>query len=679
MCQRLRTSWLFLLALGALSWLCFARPSTGQQGLERGKPIAARPSRVAPIAGIGRQQWVEETLKRLSLEEKVGQMLQVRCLEDYPGFDSTEYLYLRGQLRKYGVGSVILSGRISRFGLVRGSPADVARLTNRLQSDSKLPLLIASDLERGMASPLKDVPDFPWPMAFGAVGDVADVERFAAITGREARAVGINWALAPVADVNSNPANPVINDRSFGEDPEQVGTLVAAFVRGAHQSGLLVTAKHFPGNGDTSIDPHRAIALIPARLEHLQEVEFPPFKSAIGSGVDAILLAHARVPALEPDPLTIAPISSKVVSDFLRDRLGFKGVVLTDALEMRGITGLYDPQGGSPTAQAAVDAVKAGCDVIMTPTDFDGAFHAIIRSVQSGEIPESMIDEAVRRILTMKASVGLNRSRLVALGQVAALAQKPSDFDFAQHVADEAVTLIRDNRRMLPLRVPNAARPHVSAAVGGPGTAEALRLIRQDTDVRPNSGVSSGAALGPNTSPHSQAGLAAVVLGEALEVRNGREFEKALKARCPAAEVFYFDGRRFQTPIAEILSAVNGAEKVVVAAYITHRGARQINVRGTLETSYGLLGPSGRLLQDILADAREKTAVVAFGSPYLIESFPDIETYICTYAMASTSERSAVKALFGEIQNHAKLPVTLPGVAPRGFSLPWPTKQTAQP
>ena len=279
----------------------------------------------------------------------------------------------------------------------------------------------------------------------------------------------------------------------------------------------------------------------------------------------------------------------------------------------------------------------------------------------------------------MKASVGLNRSRLVALGQVAALAQKPSDFDFAQHAADEAVTLIRDNGRMLPLQVPNAARSHVSAAVGGPGTAEALRLIRQDTDVRPDSGVSTGATLGPNTTPHSQVGLAAVVLGEALEVRNGREFEKALKARCPAAEVFYFDGRQFQTPIAEILSAVNRAEKVVVAAYITHRGARQVNVKGTLETSYGLLGPSGRLLQDILADAREKTAVVVFGSPYLIESFPDIETYICTYAMVSTSELSAVKALFGEIQNHAKLPVTLPGVAPRGFSLPWPTKQTAQP
>lgn len=344
------------------------------------------------------QEWVEQTVRSLSLEEKVGQMLLVPCYTDYVDSDSPEYKYLREQLRKYGIGSLVLATHFDQFGLVRPSPAQVARVANQLQNDSKIPLLIAADLERGTASRLKEVPDFPWPMAFGAVGDADEVERFGAVTARGARSVGIQWALAPVADVNSNPANPVINDRSFGEEPEEVGAMVAAFIRGAHSHGLLVTAKHFPGSGDTSIDPHHAIALIGGSVEHFQRVELPPFRRAIESRVDAILLAHARVPTLEPDPEKITTISQKVVTDLLDGRLTFRGIVLTDALEMRGIAGLYDSQKGSPTERAAVDAIKAGCDVIMVVRDVDGAFHAIIQAVQAGEIPQSRIDDSVRKI-----------------------------------------------------------------------------------------------------------------------------------------------------------------------------------------------------------------------------------------------------------------------------------------
>jgi beta-N-acetylhexosaminidase len=505
-----------------------------------------------------------------------------------------------------------------------------AQVANQLQRDSKLPLLLAADLERGVASRLNEVPAFPWPMAFGAVDDPKAVERFAAITGQEARTIGVQWALAPVADLNSNPANPIINTRSFGEDPKEVGALVEAFVRGAHARGLLVTAKHFPGNGNTSVDSHRAVASIEGDLDHLENVEFPPFKRAIDAGVDSILLAHARVPALEPDPEKITTVSAKVVTGTLKGRLGFKGVVLTDALEMQGLTKLYDPQKGSPTARAAVDAVKAGCDVIMVPTDLDGAFRAIIEAVRRGEISESRIDESVRKILEMKAMVGLNKSRFVELDQVAALTSKPKDMEFAQHVADEAVTLVRNSGRILPLqRAENPARH----------------------------------------------GLVAILDAIALEGGSGHEFEKALRSRRPDAVVYFFDGRFSSGQIPEVLKAVNEADQVVVVAYAVHGGTRQANVNGAVLSSFGLVGPSRQLLQQVLAAASEKTAVIALGSPYLIEDFPQIQTYICTYAMATTSEISAVKALFGEIQNHAKLPVTLPGIASRGFSLPWPAQQ----
>ena len=591
------------------------------------------------------KEWVDETLKGLSLEEKVGQMLQVRCYADYASLDSADYKSLREELQKYHIGSVVLAAHINRQGLLRVSATDVARVTNQLQTDSKLPLLVAADLERGVASRLNDVPDFPWPMAFGAVGNATEVERFAAITARQARAVGIHWALAPVADVNSNPANPVINDRSFGEDPEQVGALVAAFIRGGHENGLLVTAKHFPGYGDTSIDSHRSIASVEGNLEHLQTVEFPPFRKAIESGVDAILLAHARVPALDPEPGRITTVSPKVVSEVLKDQLGFKGVVLTDALEMRGLTELYDPQKGSPTAQAAVDAVKAGCDVIMLPTDPDGPFHAIVEAVHRGQIPESRIDESARKVLMMKASVGLDKVRFVNLDQAATLTGKPEDKDFAQHIADEAVTLVRHNGRVLPLQKTEKL-------------AGSDEMRGQDSQAKHD--------------------LVVIVLARALESNNGRDFEKALKSRCPDARIIYFDNRSSGGAAPEVLDAASKADRVVVAAYVAHRDVRRIIVDGKLITSFGLLGPSGQLLQQVLASAPEKTVVVALGSPYLIVSFPGIQTYICTYAMASTSEISAVKALFGEIQNHAKLPVTLPGVASRGFSLPWPTQHSPQ-
>ena len=588
------------------------------------------------------RRWTEQTLKGVSLEEKVGQMLQVRYFADYMSFESKEYKSLHDELQKYHIGSVVFGMHFNHSGPVRSSPLDAAKVANQLQRDSKLPLLLAADIERGVASRLNDVPAFPWPMAFGAVGDEKEVERFGAITAQEARAIGVQWALAPVADVNSNPANPVINDRSFGEDPERVGALVAAFIRGAHENGLLVTAKHFPGNGDTSTDAHRDVASVDSSLEHLQKVEFPPFKRAIEAGVDSILLAHARVPAIEPDPGKITTVSEKVVNGALRHDLGFKGVVLTDALEMQGLTKIYDPQKGSPTARAAVDAVKAGCDVIMIPTDLDGAFHRIIDAVRKGEISESRIDESVRKILEMKASVGLHKSRFVELNQVSALTGKPEDMSFAQHISDEAITLVRNDGDLLPLQKSSAPK----ASAGTP-------------------------AVTLNASHR----LVTVVLGESLTSTDGQEFEKALKSRRPDADAHYFQNRAGNAAGLEALRAAKEADELVIVVYVVHSGVRQRVVDGQRVTSFGPVGPSGRLLEDLLGIAPKKTAVVALGSPYLIESFPQIQTYICTYAMATSSEISAVKALFGEIQNRAKLPVTLPGVAPRGFSLPWPTQE----
>jgi beta-N-acetylhexosaminidase len=581
------------------------------------------------------RRWVEQTLKKMSLEEKAGQMLSVRYYTDFQNFASDGYLQFRDQMQKYHVGSVVLTVHVDGSGLLKNPPLEAAAVANQLQRDSKLPLLIAADFERGLASRISSVPEFPDAMAFGAAGNPDYVERFGAITAEEARALGIHWNFSPVADVNSNPNNPIINTRSFGEDPETVGADVAAFIRGARSHGMLTTAKHFPGHGDTGTDSHLGVARVGGDLERLREVEFKPFEKAIDSGVDSIMVAHLAVPALDSDPNKVATISSDVVTGLLRGQMGFKNLVVTDALEMRGLTSLYPPEKGSPTARAAVDAVKAGNDVILWPTDLDGAFHGIVDAVRRGEITEARIDGSVRRILAMKASLGLQKSRLVDLERIPYVLNKPEDLLFAQQVADDAITLVRDNGKVLPLAP--------------------LRLPQAEAEIF-------------QAQVKSATHVVAIIMTDSIRNQSGRGFERALKARRADATVFYVDNN-LATPLAStIFQAVKDAEKVVVAAYVTPVAAKQVLVNGKLVNTVGLEQASGQLLSQVLDLAGDKTVLIALGSPYLAQNFGAVQNYLCTYSNAPTSELSAVKALFGELSPHGKLPVTLPGIAERGFS-----------
>ena len=581
--------------------------------------------------------WAAKTLARLSLEQKVGQMLNVRYFTDFQNFESDDYRQFRDVLRKYHIGSVVLTVHVDGPMLLKNPPLEVAAIANQLQRDSELPLLIAADFERGPASRVSGVPAFPDAMAFGAIGNAAEVKEFGAITAEESRALGIHWNFFPVADVNSNPQNPIINTRSFGEDPSHVSDLVAAFIQGSREHGMLTTAKHFPGHGDTGTDSHLGVARVEGDLAHIQSIELPPFKKAVDAGVDAVMVAHLAVPALEPDPNLVATISSRIIHGALKTQLGFKGVVVTDALEMRGLTSLYPPQQGSPTAKAAVDAVKAGNDVILWPTDLDGAFNGIVSAVRRGQIPESRINDSVRKILEMKASVGLHKTRLVDLEQVPHLVSKPEDMQFAQQVADQAITLVRDNRQVLPLAMlpPAASESEIFSAA---------------------------------TPPSSQ--IVAILMTDSIHSAEGRNFENALKTRRADATIFYVDNTVAAALSPDILEAVRRAAKVIVAAYIVPVPAKQIMVNGKLENSVGLEQASGELLRRILDAAAPKTAVIALGSPYVAQNFPSVQTYVCTYSNATTSELAAVKVLFGELQAQGKLPVTLPGIGGKLPKLP---------
>lgn len=585
------------------------------------------------------QKWAEKTLKKMSLEEKIGQMLQVRYYMDFENVDNPEYKEIREQVKKYHIGSVILTVRVDGGLLLKDLPFEAAAITNQMQRESKYPLLFAADFERGLAMRMNSVPLFPHAMAFGATGNLGYAERFGAITAEESRAIGIQWNFFPDADVNINPANPIINTRSFGEDPQQVGDLTAAYIKGSKEHGMLTTAKHFPGHGDTSTDSHLGVAQVGGDLARIQSVELPPFKKAIDAGVDSIMIAHVTIPALEPDPNKVATTSPKIVTDVLKNQLGFKGLIVTDAMEMHGLTRLYPPGQGNPSGRAAVDAVKAGNDMILLPSDLDGAYNGMLQAVKSGEIPKSRIDESVKKILEAKASVGLDKARLVDMEQVSHIVSKPENMDFAQEVADAAVTLVRDNGQVLPLR-----KIQGTAAANEP----------YDTPAATNNQV------------------VAIVITDDLRSEMGRIFERALRSRRPDAKVFHVDEKQAAGLTPEILQAVNVAQKVVVAAYIVPTAAKQVMVNGQLTNTVGLEQATGALLRQVLERAGQKTAVIAMGNPYVAQNFPSVQTYICTYSNAASSEISTVKLLFGELQVRGKLPVTLPGIAQRGFSMPWP-------
>lgn len=589
----------------------------------------------------------ESTVKRLlaemSLEEKIGQMLQVRVYGDYSSLTSPDFVAIRDQIVRYHIGSVDLGARMQGPNLMKPTPEQVAAVINELQRASKLPLLVGSDLERGLASRLSDVPDLPFPMAFGAVADPAMVERAAAMTAGEARAVGIQWAFAPVADINSNALNPIINTRSFGDDPAQTGKLVAAYIRGAHRAGaggMIVAVKHFPGEGDTATDPHAKATVIPADRKHLDANELVPFRAAIAGGADAVMLAQASVPAIDPDDTKLATTSSKVVDGLLRRELGFHGLVVTDALEMRGLTALY-PQETNPSGRIAIDAIKAGDDVLTLPRDLNRAYIAILAAVRNGEISESRINESVRRILMAKASLGLNENRFVDLTKVKAAFSNPEPFQLAQSISDAAITLVRNDGHLLPL------------------TQESRTL----------SGAQAGAAADKQK-------VVVVSLTDSRESRLGKLFDKEMAARNPGARFFHYYNDQIDSDANpfEMLPILKDADVVVIAAFVTHVAPRQISRGGQMTNAIGFAGPGAKFLGQVLAVKPEKTIVVSLGSPYLIGDFPTIQNYICSYSLVTTAETSAVRALFGEIQNKATLPIDLPGVAKRGFSIPWPTK-----
>src|SRR5208282_3610603 len=537
------------------------------------------------------EKWAERTLHKLSTEEKVGQLFNVFVRAEFLNVNAPEYLQLRDSIRKYHLGGFTMTVRWDPPFLYRNQPYEAAELLNRLQQDSKLPLLIAADFERGVTMRLHGATEFPHAMAFGAAGKLEYAEAFGRITAQEARAIGVHWNFFPDADVNSNPANPIINTRSFGEDPKQVGDLVTAYIRGAYANGMMTTVKHFPGHGDTATDSHLGVAQVTGDMTRLKSVELPPFQQAIEAGVDSVMVAHVSVPALDSDPNHVATTSPAIVTGLLKNQLGFKGIVITDALDMAGLTRLYAAHIG----RAAVDAFKAGNDVLLIPADLDASFRAMVEAVRSGEIPSAQLDASVLKILEAKASLTLHKTRQVNIEALSTLVGKPANLALGQQIADDSITLVRDNGKLLPLKSSGTAAPGLPY--------QRVEEVRDST--------------------------VAIIFSDDMRTEAGRTLERQIRARVPDANMIYVDPRVATAMADDVLKAVDKARSVIAAVYEVPVPGKVMNGANGATNSVGLSDASGALLQKILDHAAEKTGVLAMGNPYLAQDFPTVQNYLC--------------------------------------------------
>lgn len=571
------------------------------------------------------ERWVDQTMKTLTAEQMVGQLLMARFSSVYTSSDSDAYDELTRLVHDAHIGGIIGFGGEEAvpqvllnptYGpIVLGEPLAMASMFNRLQAIAKVPLLTASDFEWGAGMRIAGGTKFPRAMAFGAAGDEQLAFEAGRITAIEGRALGVHVNLAPVADVNNNPRNPVINIRSPGEDPARVGALAAAWTRGIQHGGMLATLKHFPGHGDTTVDSHLGLPLIEHPRARLDSVEVAAFRPGLDAGAAAVMVAHVELPALDPSrgPATF---SHAVVTGLLREQLGFEGLILTDSMLMDGVARL-----GS-SADNAVKAVLAGNDMVLDAPDMLDAFRGLAAAVDSGVISRARLEQSVRRVLSAKARLGLHKTRTVNLDAVPNSVGGRRHAAVARQVSERAVTLIKDERHSVPLRLAPTASVLYLSVLDYP---RGWRIAAPSRTLIP-----------------------------------------ALRARWPNLQSIEVSDATTPNELALVRSMAPRFDAIVAGVFVrASSGTNRLD----------LAAPVAGLLQDLARSsgrANQPFVAAFFGSPYAAMAVPDVPAMLLTYDFSDAAEDSAVRAIAGEIAIGGKLPIALPGMFPIGHGLARP-------
>ena len=580
------------------------------------RPYSSQPSKDAI-------KWADKQLKKMSLDEKIGQLIAVGINATFLNQDSEAYRALRHQVEDNHVGGIIL---------FRGPVYESVVLVNRMQQLAKYPLLISSDLEAGSGMRFDDTVNFPWNMAVAATGNPDYARRQGEATAREARALGVQQIYAPVVDVNNNAANPVINVRSYGEDPADVARFAAAFTIGAQRGGVIATAKHFPGHGDTAVDSHRGLPEIDVDRGRLNSVELVPFRASVDAGVGAVMVGHIGLPQIDPTvvkPLpknikrkptdtseageieaqgTLPATLSPVVGGILRNDLHFSGMIVTDALSMSGLT-IYFTQ-----EEAAVRALEAGADLLLKPADPDASLRGVREAVHNGRLTEKRIEESARRILAAKYDLGLEKNRITPLDEIDRIVSSLDVSGLAREIAEHAITLVRDEDKLLPLG---------------------------------------------NLKPDSRIFNLAITNGDdRLFIANS--FVTTMARAGHKMETMVLDDRSSDVEVEKALAGAKEADLVIASLYG--------RVRSGEMRSVGLPEPGARALSALIAN-KGPVVAISFGNPYLLMNFPNLRTYVVAYGDMPSLQQATARGVLGQIDITGKLPISLPGLYVRGTGI----------
>ncbi|NOZ75143.1 MAG: serine hydrolase [FCB group bacterium] len=549
----------------------------------------------------GRTGWAEKTLKRLTLREKIAQMMIYHMNMRYLNADSPQWKTIETLLKSDGIGGIHLW-----FGEVGVSLTQM----NRMQEMSKVPILFDADIEYGLGSRFPGATPLPPLMALTATGDPQLAYEAGRIAGEEGQAVGIRWNFSPVVDVNNNPDNPIINTRSFGDNPEIVSRYGKAFMDGMHSAGMLATAKHFPGHGDTRTDSHRALAEIPSDSSRLWSLELAPFKAMIDAGVDAVMVAHVHAPDYQPEADVPSTLSKFWVTDILKNRLGFKGAVVTDAMGMGGITTRYSD------TYALIAAINAGCDIIIQNHHFRESVDIVEQAVKEGQISEERINDAALKMLILKEKAGLHRRRFVDDSFTKTHFGSRANRELANRMAERSVTLVKNDGPFLPL-----------------DTLAKDSIYVIDIYSREHA--------------HYQSSFSQRLEREGLPLIS-RQIDES-------------DGEIY---LEGLLAEIPDSAQIILTSFSTPRAWRGAIYLTPRQTDFvrRLMEKTNRIL------------LVSFGNPYLIRSFPEIPNYMVNYKDQDFLQVAAANAVLGQTAISGRLPVAIPGISASGAGLNLPAR-----
>ena len=541
-------------------------------------------------------EWTEAKLSSMTLREKIAQMI-VSYSNGYSiSKTSAEFKRLKRLVQDEKIGGLIF---------FKGNSVQEADLINELQQLSETPLLISSDFERGTRMRLDDGSLFPNNMGIGATRNPELAYKMGLQIAIECRAIGIHQNYAPVMDVNNNADNPIINVRSYGEDPELVSQMGDMFIKGLQDGNVIATAKHFPGHGDTDIDSHSDLPLLNFDRERLDKIELVPFKSAIDNNVMSVMIAHLSFPALDNQPYIPASLSERIVQDLLIDELNFNGLVVTDALNMKGVTKHFS------TKEVAIMCVNAGIDLILMPQGEETTISTIENAVTEGTISEDRIDNSVMKILNAKKWLKLDENNFINVDNVSSVVNSYEAQELSQLIADESITLVKNDGNLLPFEnVPDKTCLVVS-------------------------------------------------FNNTKSTDNTKNFFDKLKPLSEFASYSYYDITGDVNNPSEILSEAGSYDVVLIPIF-----ARVRIYSGTV----GIPQSQIDLINNLVANDKD-VVVISYGNPYLLQGFEGVNSYICAYGDGETSITAALKAIFRKINFKGKLPVSVSNNYPYGTGI----------